>query len=172
MDIFINVGAMLFFALWLILTIFNQFSFKWVNQMKKKDVFHLLPSWTFFAPNPGTSDYHIVYRTMDVNENISAFIEIPLHNNRQLMHACWNSSKRVKKALTDLVMSLKKLCAVQDLKKEKLQVSFSYIALLNFLTHLEKSSSVKFIQFAILESKGYNDTNPPQLLICSDFHHV
>lgn len=172
MGILINVAAILFFALWLLLTIFNQFNLKWAKQIKTQDVFHLLPSWTFFAPNPGTSDYHIVYRTMDDNKNISAFIEIPLHNNRQLTHACWNSSKRTKKALTDLVMSLKKLCVVEDLKKEKLQVSFSYIALLNFLTHIEKSTSVKFIQFAILESKGFNDPNQPQLLICSDFHHV
>jgi hypothetical protein len=172
MGILINAVAILFFALWLLLTILNQFNFKWARQIKKQDVFHLLPSWTFFAPNPGTSDYHIVYRTMDDNKNISAFIEIPLQSDRQLTHACWNSSKRIKKALTDLVMSLKKLCAAEELKKEKLQVSFSYIALLNFLTHLEKSASVKFIQFAILESKGYNDPNPPQLLICSDFHHV
>lgn len=172
MVILINVVAIVFFALWLLLTIFNQFNFKWVSQIKKQDIFHLLPSWTFFAPNPGTSDYHIVYRTMDDNKNVSAFIEIPLLNDRRLTHAFWNSSKRVKKVLTDLVMILKKSCAAEDMKKEKLQVSFSYIALLNFLTHLERSTSVKFIQFAILESKGYNDPGPPQLLICSAFHHV
>lgn len=172
MGIWINVAAIVFFATWLLLTILIQFDFKWANQIKKQDVFHLLPSWTFFAPNPGTSDYHIVYRTMDENNHVSAFVEFPLHSDRPLTHAFWNSSKRVKKVLTDLVMILKKTIAAEDLNKEKLQVSFSYIALLNFLTHLEKPASAKFIQFAILESKGYNDPGPPKLLICSEFHHV
>src|SRR5690348_12432463 len=52
----------LFFLGWFILSILNQFGFAWFDKITRHDHFSLLPLWTFFAPNPGQSDYHLIYR--------------------------------------------------------------------------------------------------------------
>ena len=172
MTILLNLFFALIFLSWFILTIINQFNYKWVQKVKKFDVFHLLPRWTFFAPNPGTSDYHFVFRLMDVNNNVSSFTEIPLYGNRNFLSAFWNSNKRVKKALADLVMDLNRQCVSKEINEENIKISFSYIALLNFLSNVPKSTNTKSIQFAILKSQGFIDDEIPSLIICSEFHNV
>ena len=172
MVILTDVLIIIFFSCWFILTFINQFRFSFTKKLKSTDIFHLLPVWTFFAPNPGTSDYHFVYRVMNENNRVSEFIEIPLHENRNLISAFWNAQKRVKKALADLVMSLKQICETKAADDDNIKLSFSYIALLNFLSNIPKPPDTKFIQFAILESGGFIDSENPRLIMCSEFHHV
>ena len=168
----LNLLVCMFFLIWLLLTIVNQFDTKFSQEIRKYDIFHLLPRWTFFAPNPGTSDYHFLYRFKSTDNQISAFIEIPLHGNRNILSAVWNSNKRLKKALLDLVMDINRLCAQEQINESNIKISFSYIALLNFITSIEKPYKTNYVQFVILKSDGFIEKRDPQLILCSEFHHV
>lgn len=43
-------------------TIANQFHSWCPDWLKAADVFGLIPVWTFFAPNPGMTDYYLLYQ--------------------------------------------------------------------------------------------------------------
>lgn len=161
-----------FYFLWLIATVINQFNYPWVQKTLSFDVFHLLPRWTFFAPNPGTSDYHVLYRQMDKDKNISKFIEIPLHGKRKISSFIWNPHKRVKKTLLDLAMTMNRQISFPEINENNIKLSFSYIAFLNFLSSVPKNSDTESIQFIILMSNGFKDKGEPNLIICSEFHNV
>lgn len=74
------------FALWLLISIVWQFQFKSLTAIKEFDFIGIFPNWTFFAPNPGTSDYHIVYRLAQNETIISEWIEIPLISYTNATH--------------------------------------------------------------------------------------
>src|SRR5688500_2497266 len=95
-----------FFSIWFVLSIINQIDHKLVQGIKQNDIFHVLPRWTFFAPNPGFSDYHLLFRHKLATGEISHFKEISLTAQKNLLSAVWHPGKRTKKALSDLVRDL------------------------------------------------------------------
>ena len=163
------VGA---FITWFALTVANQFDYPWVQALKAYDFFDLLPKWTFFAPNPGTSDYHLLYRGMDVAGGLSPFKEISLLSRKHLVAAFWNPGQRRKKVLSDLVMDLHRLCWSDSVDENNIKTTLSYVAILNFLTSIPKQAHIKSVQFAILTSEGFEGSDNPKLVICSEFHNV
>jgi hypothetical protein len=172
METFIRIVVIVFFFVWVIATIVNQFDYPWVRKIQSFDICRILPRWTFFAPNPGTSDFHILYRQKDVEDNITDFTEIPLHGKRYLSSIIWNPEKRVKKVLLDLAITINSQIAAKLLNENNIKLSFGYIALLNFLSTVPLNKSTRYIQFVILESAGFIETVEPQLVICSEFHKI
>ena len=48
---------------WFISTLIAQFwTVPWVARLKSYDLAEVVPGWSFFAPNPGTSDSELLYR--------------------------------------------------------------------------------------------------------------
>ncbi|TKC06224.1 hypothetical protein [Pedobacter frigoris] len=168
---YIFIAVIAFYGIWFLGTICHQFDYKWVAGIRKFDYFRILPRWTFFAPNPGTTDYHLLYRHMDKNDQVSDFKEIPLHD-RHASSFIWNASKRSKKVLFDLVQEMNRICNREDVNEAAVKLSFSYICILNFLTKIPKAQDTKSIQFAIVASSGFIEYGEPTLTFCSDFHHV
>ena len=160
------------YVFWLIATLINQFHYPWVRKLLFFDIFRLLPIWTFFAPNPGTSDYHVLYRQKDSNNNVSEFIELPIHGSRSLFSFFWNPDKRVKKVLLDLAIDMNRLCASEETNEQNIKVSFDYIAFLNFLSSIPMSPETKSVQFLILATSGFIEISKPRLILCSEFHDV
>lgn len=170
-ELILRVVVLVFFALWLVATLLKQLDFPWARKVVAFDVFHILPRWTFFAPNPGTSDYHLVYRKMDAQNNVSEFLEFPFHERNRLCFL-WNPDKRVKKALMDLAIMMNQLCASDEYNENNIGLSFSYVAILNFLSSVPLGSNTRSLQFALLVSDGFIDLKEPRLVICSEFHSV
>ncbi len=93
-------------GLWLVLTIANQFNFRWMRWVRAIDFMLLLPRWTFFAPDPGLSDFHLSYRTIAADGTVSDWEEIDLIAQRTLRAAVWHPEKRVTKAVIEAVAFL------------------------------------------------------------------
>jgi hypothetical protein len=163
-------SVILFYFIFLVLTIINQLNFKISNLFREIDFIHILPKWTFFAPNPGTFDFHLLFREMDHEGNISNFKEINLLERSTLISLVWNSNKRLKKALFDLVLDLGSINNYEN--KDNYKITFSYLAILNFLSCQRLKSNTIRIQFAIIRSDGYISTNKPTLVFNSDFHDL
>jgi len=171
-------AVLIFYASWIILTCVNQFyqAKKLQAFLEKLDLLHILPGWTFFAPNPGTSDYHLLYRVKNKNGDVSPFTSVKLKNQRQLLNAIWNPNKRAQKALTDFVQEIRMLVYLdhpEDPDHNLLRLSLSYIATLHYCTALGRQiPGTESVQFMIIESYGYITSQEPQLLLNSDFHQV
>ena len=155
----------------------NQFqNLKWFrNFVAKMDLFGLLPNWTFFAPNPGVSDYFLLYRVKFSDGKISEYKNISLRNKR-IVNAIWNPYKRRQKALNDFVQELRSY--INEIHSNgrdpaTIKISHGYIALLHYCSALCHSINNKdSIQFTILESFGHFETQKPKLVLNSDFHKL
>lgn len=169
-------------GIWLLISIVWQFQFKSLTTIKEFDFIGIFPNWTFFAPNPGTSDYHIIYRSADEETGIGEWIEIPLISYRTYSNSIWNPEKRKVKLLIDCINALIK--TVQKCRKENMSelymtqnlcTSVPYLLILNAVTKFHKNSNianVTHLQFTLVESFGIESTETAKPIISSPFHRV
>src|SRR5687767_4265223 len=100
-----KLAYMSFFSLWLALTILWQFERcrEKSKLLRRVNVFHLLPIWTFFSPKPGMSDTHILYRDKVPGNKMTEWMEVGLAEERRSCHWLWNPRKRLDKLAVDAV---------------------------------------------------------------------
>jgi hypothetical protein len=84
----------------------------------------------------------------------------------------WNPQKRVKKALFDVANILQAHCAAGVYNDRNVGLSFSYIALLNFVMSAPLDPRTTAVQFALLTSDGFTGEDHPHLVMSSSFHHA
>jgi hypothetical protein len=157
-------------GVWFVLSVLGQFDWKLVQRIRAHDQFALIPRWTFFAPRPGVTDYHLVYQTLH-DGAASPWREESLADLRTIRGAIWNPEKRNRKALIDSVRSFVRMA--QELEKDaiwQLQYTIPYIAVLSYLTDVTRDTGGDHIRFMILESHGFYTDEEPRLLFKSAVH--
>jgi len=166
-----TISILTFFSVWLLISIFCQFNKTKIGTFfRQLDLFSLIPYWSFFAPNPGTTDYHLLYRDKVDTNTGSYWKEYKLSSNRSLLGAVWNPKKRTKKVLSDAVSSL--LTLSKDIKNNEYKTTLPYIALLNFIASIPRENTVTATQFVIMESYGHFTTRTPKVIFRSEFHKI
>ncbi|MBB6271141.1 hypothetical protein HDF26_001568 [Pedobacter cryoconitis] len=163
-------------GIWLLLTILCQFrNTKFSGYIRHKvDVFGLIPLWTFFAPNPGKSDYHLLYRDK-IDEDIHGdWEEMDITEERSLWSWCWNPDKRDKKILADVIQSL--VASIPHYKGDKgydlLMFSMPYLIVLHAVSHCKCNSGSVQRQFMLAETSGYLKETSPSVILLSVFHQI
>lgn len=165
-------AVIVIFVVWFAFSIVGQIDSKALTWLKAHDHFSLIPRWTFFAPRPGTTDYHLVYQVYCEDETLP-WREEELADARTLAGAVWNPLKRNKKALSDAVRALGR--ASTDLDSDRMwqvQYSVPYLAALTFLSGRPHPTSATHIRFMILESDGFFTEREPRMLFLSAKHRV
>lgn len=101
----VEIACWLLVGTWLGLTAAANLP-KTVKLVRKFDQLDLLPAWTFFAPNPGTSDSIILVRDVFPDGTTSpwriAWRELPAGGRMW-----WRPDKRVSKLVTDCCSSIR-----------------------------------------------------------------
>jgi hypothetical protein len=162
--------CILILTAWLIISLLSQLQVKLVAPLKAHDVFSLIPNWSFFAPRPGTSDYHLVYRDLGADGEWGKWREIPLAERRTLMGAIWNPQKRRTKTLSDVVRGLIRLA--HDRVLNDFSLTLPYLSILNYISAFPRSSACLQTQFMILQSEGFLDERDPAFLFLSNAHNL
>ena len=62
------------------------------------DYFSLIPSWTFFAPEPGVTDYHLLTRIKLKSGDFTPLVVESTANKKTINNAIWNPKKRKQKS--------------------------------------------------------------------------
>lgn len=159
-------------ALWFVGSVLNQFQFEWFQKVRNVDHFALLPLWTFFAPNPGQTDYHLVYRDRRTDGSITEWMELAITESRKFHSFVWNPEKRSKKVLSDVVATLME--STRHVPPDKtgfaIMLSLPYLVLLNVVSNLAATPGATHRQFVIAETAGFKRTEDPLLVLKSDFH--
>ena len=162
------------FALWLIGTIIVQFKETGLSErIKSVDFLSLLPLWTFFAPNPGVNDYHLLYRDENESGDRSIWEEIEINENRKLLTCIWNPNKRGKKILCDVIQNIVPMTRELQDRPRIMMVTLPYMLILNAIMKEPKlfhDTSKK--QFLLAASDGYEKNDEPKLVLISEFHPV
>src|SRR2546422_235827 len=93
-------------VLWLVATVAYQYG-TFRRALARFDRFEILPSWSFFAPNPATRDSHIVVRDLYLDGTIGAWCPVTFFPTRTALHVIWHPAKRPRKILRDASKAIK-----------------------------------------------------------------
>jgi hypothetical protein len=152
---------------WSIWSIINQTSFSFAKRLKRFDVINFVPRWTFFAPIPGRTDYHLVYR--DISEDLldrTAWIELVPVAERSWWAIVWNPRKRIRKALIDLTQMMSQI-GLEYPDSNALVLSLPYLAVLNHVMH-QPRGYLALRQFAVVETTSA--ASEPAIILRSEGH--
>jgi len=169
-SVFGVIGIVVFFV-WFLLTIAFQKNNKLSRFTARFDRFTLIPRWSFFAPDPGASNYHFIYRSRDDKTVASPWLELDL-SPRAFLFPIWNPRKRYREGMIELFQ----LLALFSLNNsaERLQFTAPYIILLDVARkRLEGSLPPQaFYQFALVETRGPSGASMPRVRFYSLTHPV
>lgn len=155
---------------WLMVSALSQLNLPPATVLKSHDVFSLIPNWSFFAPRPGTSDYHLLFRDLSSSGEPGRWQEIPLADKRTLWGAIWNPQKRQTKTLSDVVRGLLRLA--QDKSLQDYSLTLPYLVILNYVSSIPRPGTSAQTQFMILKSEGFFSNEDPQFLFLSNTHEL
>jgi len=163
---YIIIGTL---GIWLFLSTIAQFSgVKWIKKVKDWDHFKVIPSWAFFAPNPGVTDYQLLYRDRLFDGQFSNWKEVQ-YRNTSFLRSMWNSEKRRRKAIADsckfLLQSISK-----NSNNKSVVLSIPYITILTYIMSMPKSPLCEYRQFLIARTFGYISSSQPDILFISHQH--
>jgi hypothetical protein len=157
-------------TVWFLISALSQLKIRGMSQLKTHDIFSLIPNWSFFAPRPGTSDYHLLFRDFSASGSPCKWQEIPLAEERTIWGAFWNPQKRRTKTLSDVVRGLLQLA--QDSSVKDFSLTLPYLAILNYISSLPRSAPNAETQFMILKSEGFFSEQDPKFLFLSNSHRL
>lgn len=93
-------------AVYVAITVFAQLPANRITSaVKRRDAFAFVPAYTFFAPNPGVSDYVILYRDELQGGGLTACRTLYVGESTRC-GPLWNPAKRRQKLVTDLASGL------------------------------------------------------------------
>lgn len=169
-SIFGIIGVIVF-SVWLLSTIAFQRKSRLASQIARFDRLNLIPRWSFFAPDPGASNYHFVYRGRDDATSASPWVELDL-SPRGALFALWNPRKRYREGMIELFQLL--VLFSRDHSAARLQFTAPYVILLEVARRSLKGSvsSTGFYQFALIETRGPSETSVPSVRFYSLTHPV
>lgn len=167
---FISFIAILFIAFWGLFSIVYQFK---INPLQKlpKEFTVLLSRWSFFAPNPGTYEFHLLFRSKEVSGKINDWKKIGTTENRHLSNAIWHPEKRAKKLI---IGSIRTLAASQFENVEDIscQKNMGYLHLLSFIMSFPHQKDEISRQFLVIKKDTYQSPKDLELVIQSKFHKL
>lgn len=129
----------------------------------------LLPSWSFFAPTPYSSDYFLLYRFIYEDNHIGKWQQANrILENRPYYSFLWNPENRFLKGFVDVILDLVKcIHAVKD--KNQICMSIPYLHLLNFINSFSRDPSTVKVQFVVMSQTKLDEA---KLIFLSETHPV
>jgi hypothetical protein len=158
------------FIVWGIVSITNQWGASWLTRILQFDYFSLIPYWTFFAPNPGQTDYHLVFRDKFVDGTVTPWTEVDVGDRRTAVACIWNPGKRPGKVLADVASGLALMIAQDPDSLAVVCITYHYMILLNVLEDRPLRPPGALRQFAIVETGGYTRDKFPNVVVTSEYH--
>jgi hypothetical protein len=166
------IVVVVIYVVWGVATIANQFHSWCPVWLKALNIFGLIPIWTFFAPNPGMTDYYLLYRDRLPDGSLDNWKKIELKGSENGFRlAVWNPMKRRNKVLSDLICAIAEF--IKDSGPEAVTVSVPYILILNFIASRPHSLGTDGTQFMVLEHCGFSgEPERTRVLMISGIHRL
>jgi hypothetical protein len=134
-------------------------------------VLGLLPIWTFFAPNPATGDFYLVYRDELSVGGSTIWRELSAPRSARTVAAIWNPDRRYNKALFDVASAL-----ADEANKSngaRIQLSLPYLSLLTLVCSRALHDPLAVTtQFLVLSDHGLGRGEEPLPVFLSEWHSL
>lgn len=131
---------------------------RWLRTLKDRDVAALLPSWTFFAPNPGVTDTRLLWRDLRPDATAGAWHEV-LPPRASWLRAVWNPRKRQSKLITDACAIVGRMAA-ENPDNLAVLVSMPYLVVLHGVCSEPTSPMTVARQFLVLQTDSDGEFAP------------
>ncbi|WP_051732391.1 hypothetical protein [Kitasatospora phosalacinea] len=159
-------------CLWIVLTVVCQVPSRAAGRIRGRDVFALVPQWSFFAPTPGMQDIVVVHRYRTVDGGLSRWREVAAGApSGQPLCAVWNPHRRHAKAVLDATKNLMQLAA-EGRRPEEIQLSVPYLALLTYVSAQLCPQERRATQFALVVQRSSAFQDPPSVAFVSALHAI
>lgn len=162
--------VLLLFALllliWVTLTLIYQFNVKLVERLKIGHFSFLIPSWSFFAPNPGTKDDYLI-----LIDRVLFDKSVLLPKQRGSVVFFWHPDKFEQKILTDSIQLFAH--AMEDLKTNKLEIlqfSTPYLVILRMATWYAAKMNIEEFNFIVAQKQILNESSELEVTFVSKPH--
>jgi hypothetical protein len=119
-----------------------------------RDPFCYVPTWTFFAPDPGVADARLLWRERLVDGTVGPWQEA-LPPPRGAWRAVWNPRKRARKAV--LGCSSRMAAAGRSADDESVLLDLAYLMIVQYVVALPASPLSAARQFALVRTRGADD---------------
>ncbi|MBA2554600.1 MAG: hypothetical protein H0V10_13125 [Geodermatophilaceae bacterium] len=156
--------AGLTFLVWFLVSAVAQLPGPITRRIRSVDAIGVIPSWSFFAPNPVRTDSHLVYRHILDSGIVTDWTEVFVWQAPPTRWI-WNPDRRVEKAISDASSHL-------SWRKDVTGVQWStpYLLLLSHVSGLPQTGAAAAVQFALLGSFGHQSGKAPFVRFVSDCH--
>jgi hypothetical protein len=165
----VDVALAAIFILWMIGTVLRQLPYSGAKRLLTYDWIGIFPLWSFFAPQPGGSDFHLLYRDQIREGENTGWMEHFKDSPRGRWAWVWNPDRRLRKALLDIAQELA-IDQASGVSRQAIVLSVPYLALLNFVSNVPRSFPATGTQFAVMMSDGAIHDQHPKVLFLSSFH--
>jgi len=140
--------------------------------VSRYDIFHLLPRYSFFAPNPGRHDTHVVYRDRIGGQDTPWCQLQPGYTDRR-WRWIWNPNRYQRKAVSDLANALLQIERRNRESARVVLLSSSYISLLVWvMAQPSPGESHTHRQFAVVGSNGFGEARQLEVRFVSEVHRI
>jgi hypothetical protein len=140
------------------------FSQKWIDSIDKLT---LVPTWTFFAPEPNGSDFYLFFMVFS-NDFESPWRLTEFGKQRAWYSFIWNPNRRHRKAFFDLCQLL--LAEPGETREETL-FAVPYLLILNHVNYLCGTELGELVQFTIAKKVPSQSDKLSQIFI-SNTHQL
>lgn len=131
----------------------------------------MVPRWTFFAPNPASSDYHLLYRDRLADGRLTEWRRALARRPKSVLVMLLNPQKRRQKAISDFGRSFNRSNRRARGSVRALQLSMSYIALLHYVAHAAPhADGAVETQFAVVQTFGFLPERERRVVMHSALH--
>lgn len=151
----------------------------------------LIPRYNFFAPNPGTDDYYVVYRNRSADGSVTEWtIPEDVYDPPDRLRWIWNPYYIPSKVVFDATQALAQSVEFDDEEADDLdevaapnsteqvvpvnsvetQLNVYYLTILEFVTSQEHESGAEEVQFAVMQ--GSRSTSEYRPTFVSRFHSL
>lgn len=161
-----ELAALLALAVFFGLTVVCQVDGRWAAALRHHDMFGLFPGWNFFAPRPGSMDFHLLFRDELPGGGITPWREIPITQGRRWHDWLWNPERRLKKVVFDSFSALTQVVT----QKADVRLSVPYLVLLNYVSNYPRLYPATKTQFMLMMSTPADPDQEPVEVIVSDRH--
>jgi hypothetical protein len=165
-----NLATVLIFGAWLVLSVIRQLKEKPPGWLYRLDFLYLVGSWRFFGPEPVTHDYHLFYRDILDNGQMTCWIRVTPVSPKKPWGVIWNPEQRLRRWFINAARALSG--AKRSGNTAALEGSPFYLAILNHVESLARFGQSRARQFAITESQDIRDPDNFRIIFCSAPHFL
>jgi hypothetical protein len=164
------IGLIAFLTTWFALSVLNQAGRSRVSRLHRADPFLLLPLWNFFAPNPGTHDYYLLYRDRNETGDLGGWQLVWPTHYRGWISCFWNPDKLEGKVLADVVGMFAGSDELRAINGPALMLTLPYLVCLKMAIEARPPREGTVRQFVVARKKGLMTDDDLLPILVSGFH--